>query len=114
MKDIAALLQKIIDKAEDKDATYLYGVEYASDIEKPGFQCLVRFTKEGVPPVLMAAKSRQGLKKQLERYLETEEANKDVNVRYHEAKIEQEKLAITHHLRMIREYENPSGELPTE
>lgn len=110
MKDIEVLLKEIIRQAKDKDAQYLYGVEYSSETD-PGYKALVRFTKSA--PVIFAASSKRGLKKSIKEFINGAE-KKDVNIRYHLEQIELEKKSIRFHENLIHDYENPSGELPTE
>ncbi len=102
MKDIEELIKKIIKKAKDKDATYLYGVEYSNNTD-PAFRCAIRFTKEGVTPVVIGTTSKRDLKKTLLSCLEGESA-RDINIRYHEAQIEVGEQGIRFHKNMIEDY----------
>ena len=112
MKRIEALLKKIRKQAKDKDATYLYGVEYSSNT-KPGYKAMVRFTKHGVPPVIFAADTEDKLEDSILEYLGGEDV-KDINIRYHQEQIELERQAIRFHENLIKDYANPHTELPTE
>lgn len=112
MKDVEELLKKIIAQSGDKDASYLYGVEYSSETE-PGFKALVRFTKEGVSPVIVAAGTKRRLKNELERYLAGDDV-KDINIRYHLGQIDLERQAIRFHENLINDYEDTHTKLPTE
>lgn len=104
MKDVEALLLKIIEKAQDKEAKYLYGIEYSSD-SKPGYKALVRFSKGDVKPIMFAGNTKRELKKGITDYLEGKEI-KPVTIMFHEAQIELEKAAIRFHERRISDYEN--------
>lgn len=102
MKDVEELINKIIKKSNDKEATYLYGVEYSHNTD-PAFRCVIRFTKDGVPPVIVGTTSKKELKKTLQSVLKGSEV-KDVNMRYHEAQIELQKQAMRFHEKMLRDY----------
>lgn len=110
MKDVEELLRKIIKQANDEDASYICGVEYSNDTD-PDYKALVRFTKEGVSPVMVAAKTKRQLKKELNNYLNGD-TTKDVNIRFHEAQIELEQKSIRFHRDCIHDYEHPPTELP--
>lgn len=108
MKDVEKLLKEIIKRSKDKDAIYIYGVEYSSTSD-PGFKALVRFTKEGVAPAVFAANSKQNLKKMIKKYLDGGNP-KDVNILYHRGQISIEESAIRFHELLIEEYENKAAE----
>lgn len=111
MKDVEDLLKQVLKKAKDKDGKYLWGIEYSSDA-KPGFKALVRFSKDGVQPIMFAGNTKRQLKKQLQDYLDGKEI-KPVTVLFHEAQIELERSAIRFHERRIEDYENGTySELP--
>lgn len=103
MKDVEDLIKKIIKKSKDKDATYLYGVEYANNYD-PAYRCVIRFTKEGVTPVVIGTTSKRELKKTLKSVLDGEEV-KDVIIRYHEAQIQNISSGIRFHRKAIEDYE---------
>lgn len=113
MKDVEQLLRKIIEQSGDNDAQFLYGVEFSSETDDPGWKALVRFTKDGVSPVIVAAPNKAKLKKELQRYLDGDDV-KDINIRYHQGQIDLELQAVRFHQNLIKEYESPSGELPSE
>lgn len=102
MKDIEELLKAIIKKVKDKDASYIYGVEYSSTT-KPGFKALVRFSKRDVQPVMFAASTKRSLKKSISNYLSGDQI-KHVTLMYHEAQIELEEGAIRYHENRIEEF----------
>lgn len=106
MKDIEDLLKEIGVKAEDNEIKYLYGVEYSSD-SNTGWKALVRFSKDGVAPVVFSETSKSNLKAALKRYISGDEL-KDVITMYHLGQIELEKEAIRFHEAAIKEHENPS------
>lgn len=112
MKDVEDLLNQIIEQSGDTDAQWLWGMECSSETE-PGWKATVKFTKAGVGPVVMAARTKRGLKKELQRYLDGEEV-KDINIRYCQAQIELEQQAIRFYENLINDYESPPSELPTE
>lgn len=103
MKDVENLIKKIIKKSKDKEANYLYGVEYANDSD-PAFRCVIRFSKEGVTPVVIGTTSKRELKKTLQSILDGAEV-KDVVVMYHEAQINNIGSAIRFHRKAIEDYE---------
>lgn len=107
MKDIQELLEQVKKKAKDKDAGYMYGVEYSSHT-KPGFKAVVRFSKN-IQPVVFAASSRAQLKRAIQQYLDGAET-KDVNIRYFEEQIDLEKKAIRFFEDQIADYK--SGKTP--
>lgn len=104
MKDIEDLIKKIIKKSKDKDATYLYGVEYSNNYD-PAYRCVIRFTKEGVTPVVIGTTSKRELKKTLKSVLDGGEV-KDIIIRYHEAQIQNISSGIRFHRKAIEDYEN--------
>lgn len=101
MKEIEKILKKIKKQMKDKDAHYLYGVEYSDD-SKPRYQAVIRFSK-AIAPLVAAGKSEKEVKESLESFLKGEEA-KDVNIRYHEGFIDNLKSAVIFHEKMIDEY----------
>lgn len=109
MTDVEQLIKKVTKKMKDKQAKYLYGYEFSSD-STPSYKAMIRFSKDGVPAVVFAAKTKRELKKQITEYLMGAEA-KDINIRYHEAQIELEQEAIRFHQKAMEEYESTYSKL---
>lgn len=107
MKDVEELLKKIVKKSKDKNAIYLYGVEYSSNTA-PGFKAMVRFSKDNVPSFAVAAKTKRQLKKEIQAYIDGDDV-KNVNIRYHLAQIDLEEQAIRFHKNAIKDLEEYEG-----
>lgn len=69
MDDIEKLLKQAKKKLKDKQATYYYGVEYASD-GTADFRARLLPTKKGTQPVIVAGDSWDELKHKIQKYIE--------------------------------------------
>lgn len=103
MQEVEKLLKELIKKIKDKDATYMFGVEYSSDTV-PNYKAMIKFTKQGVQPFLAGATSEIKLIEEIKGAL-NDESFKDIAIRYCEGQIYIEEQAIKFHKDLISDYE---------
>lgn len=109
MPEVERLLKQIIKDFNDKDAQFMYGYENIST-GKPDYKALIKFSKDGVKPLVFGANKEKDLIKQIKDFIESDEP-KDINISYHKAQIEIQEAILNHHRKMVADYEDAHSQL---
>lgn len=120
MENVEKQILKIIKKAKDKGAYFVYGREKRSTMDKPIYYVTIVWTKNQLAPLQANDYSPAELAEQLKKYCKNMKTN-EIAVRYHKVQIDANEASIKYHNRMIKDYEiaeklgeDTSSELPTK
>lgn len=105
MKEVEKLLKKIINDFNDPEAFYSYGFEAISTAEKQDYRAMIKFSKDGIKPLVFGANSEADLIAQIKHFDKSDDP-KNVNISFHQAQIEIQKQILNFHETQLREYDN--------
>lgn len=106
MDKIIEYIEKIIKKANDKQAYYVFSIEHRSTFEKPFYMVTISWTKQGVTPLRIAEYTKAEVLAELKKYYRTTN-NDALNIRFHENQIDASKNVIKYHEDMVKSYKFP-------
>jgi len=101
---ILEYIEKILTKANDKQAYNVFSVEHRSTFDKPFYMVTISWTKKDIPPLRIAEYTKAEVLAELKRYYRTQKQN-DLQRRYHEMQIDASERVIKYHKEMIDQLE---------
>lgn len=96
MDKIIEYIDKIIKKAGDKQAYYVFSVEHRSTFDKPFYMVTISWTKKDIPVLRFAEYTKVELLAELKKYYRTQNADSQA-LQYHRGQIRSSEMVIKYH-----------------